>query len=42
MGIGLVVVVAADEVEAALGAVEGACVMGRIVETTSEERVELI
>ena len=41
MGIGLVVVVAADEVEAALGAVEGACVMGRVVETTSEERVEL-
>ncbi|MEA3406483.1 MAG: phosphoribosylformylglycinamidine cyclo-ligase [Chloroflexota bacterium] len=41
MGIGLVVVVAADEVEAALGAVEEACVMGHIVDATSEVRVEL-
>jgi phosphoribosylformylglycinamidine cyclo-ligase len=41
MGIGLVVVVAPDDAEAALGTVEGACAMGRIVETDSGERVEL-
>ncbi|MFP3896654.1 MAG: phosphoribosylformylglycinamidine cyclo-ligase [Anaerolineales bacterium] len=44
MGIGLVVVVAADAVEAALDVMEkeGACVMGRIVEDTSGKQVEMI
>ncbi|MFO7918491.1 MAG: phosphoribosylformylglycinamidine cyclo-ligase [Anaerolineae bacterium] len=44
MGIGLVVVVAADEVEDALDVMEkeGAYVMGRVVEARSGKRVEMI
>ncbi len=44
MGIGLVVVLGADKVEAALGAMdeEGACVMGHIVKDVSGKQVEMI